>query len=256
MVCCIGLLVAEDRYEQMQWLRQFLSVGLAPVHEVVNAPQNLLHWGRDNLSSRESLLQQNLDLQNRVLFLETQIQLLQDFRAENARLRHVLAASERVEARTKTAELLSVDADPFTHQIIINRGSTDAVFQGQAVLDSKGLMGIVTQVNSFNSRVMLVVDEQFKVPVEFVRTGIRGNLSGIGDLNSLSIKHMPHSMDIQVGDHLVTSGLGERFPKGYPVGRVNKVAHDSGKEFADIEVTPLADIEKSRFFMLVEFYGE
>ena len=142
---CIGILLAEEHVDQMQWLRQGLSYGLTPIHEAVNAPNTMLQWGVENFSSRESLLSQNTDLQNRVLFLETQIQQLLDFRAENARLRTLLNAAARVDASISTAELVSVDADPFTHQMIINKGQLQGVFKGQAVLDSKGLIGMVTQ---------------------------------------------------------------------------------------------------------------
>ena len=103
------------------------------------------------------------------------------------------------------------------HFVVLDKGKRDGVYVGQPVLDADGLMGQVIEVGSTSSRVLLVTDITHAVPVRVIRNGVRAIVEGSGKQNQLNLRQVSFTTDIKVGDVLVTSGLGGRFPEGYPV---------------------------------------
>ena len=146
---------------------------------------------------------------------------------------------------------MAVDPDPFSQQILINKGSEDQAFIGQPVLDSHGLMGQIIDVLPYTSRVLLIADSNHAIPVEVNRNGVRAIAVGSGNLNQLNLIYVPETADIKEGDLLVSSGLGGRYPRGYPVAKVAKVAHSPGQAFAEVSATPSAQLDRSRHMLLV-----
>ena len=247
-----GILMAADlRFPQTDTLKQILGYPLTPILWVANVPSEAVDWSSSTLASREKLLIENESLKAQVLMLERKTQQLPILQAENRRLRELVNASEQVSERILAAQLIGLDTDAFSHQVIINKGSEDGVFVGQPVLDATGLMGQVIQVDTYTSRVLLIADANHAVPVEVNRNGLRGVVSGTGDLSQLELIYVPDTADIQVGDLLVTSGLGGRFPQGYPVGVVDSVEHDPGEPFAIIKAKPSAHLNRSKHVLLV-----
>ena len=176
---------------------------------------------------------------------------MQALESENMRLRELLGSSFRLQERVQVAELLSVDLDPFYQHVIIDKGESFGVYEGQPVLDSLGVMGQVAEVSQFSSRVVLLTDPSHSIPVQIVRNGLRAVVTGRGLGEALQMEFLPHNADVRVGDMLVTSGLGGRFPVGYPVGTVTAVDFPQGKSFAEIAVAPAARLSTSREVMLV-----
>lgn len=179
------------------------------------------------------------------------LQKMQALERENMRLRELLGSSFRLQERVQVAELLTVDLDPFSQQVVIDKGKNYGVYVGQAVLDAKGVMGQVTETSPLSSRVVLLTDPSHSVPVQINRNGLRAVVTGRGLGEKLQMDFLPHNADVRVGDLLVTSGLGGRFPVGYPVGEVITVDFPQGKAFADIKVEPAANLSTSREVMLV-----
>ena len=251
-----GILMAADlRFPQTDTLKQILGYPLTPILWIANVPSEAVDWSSSTLASREKLLIENESLKAQVLMLQRKSQQLPILQAENRRLRELVNASEQVSERILAAQLIGLDTDAFSHQVIINKGSEDGVFVGQPVLDATGLMGQVIQVDTYTSRVLLIADANHAVPVEVNRNGLRGVVSGTGDLSQLELIYVPDTADIQVGDLLVTSGLGGRFPQGYPVGVVDSVEHDPGEPFAIIKAKPSAHLNRSKHVLLV-FNGD
>ena len=186
-----------------------------------------------------------------MIILQQKVQQLAVLEAENDRLRRLLDATARLDSTFITAEMVSVDPDPFSIQVIVNRGANDGVYIGQAVVDADGLFGLVVQVDSLTSRVALVADVNLAVPVYVNRNGMRSVVVGTGDLKGLEMEYVPDTADIQIGDMLVTSGLGNRFPAGYPVAEVVAIEHDPGEPFARIRARPLAQLDRSRSLLMV-----
>ena len=147
--------------------------------------------------------------------------------------------------------MVGVSPDPFSHEVIINKGLSDGVSPGQAILDGHGLMGQVVQASQITSRVLLVSDSSHAVPVEVVRNGLRAILLGTGDRDALELVHVPDTADIREGDLLVSSGLGGRFPRGYPVAEVSRITKEPGEPFVSIQATPKAQLNQSRLVLAV-----
>ena len=99
--------------------------------------------------------------------------------------------------------------------------------------------------------VLPYVDANHAVPVQVNRNGVRSIAVGNGSLVEMELMFVPDTADIEVGDMLVTSGLGGRFPQGYPVAEVIRIEHDPGEHFAKIIVQPLAELNRSRHLLLV-----
>ena len=246
-----ALMTLDARFTQVDYLRQSLSYLVSPVQSLISLPTDMVEWSSRTFAERDELLEENRSLRNQVLVLRQKVQQLAVLQAENQRLRRLLGATERFDAAYVTAEMISVDPDPFTHQVIINRGAQDGVYVGQAVLDATGLFGQVIQVNSLTARVLLVADANHAVPVQVNRNGMRSILVGTGDLSVLEMEFVPDTADIRIGDLLMTSGLAGRFPEGYPVAEVQAIEHDPGEPFAHIRAKPLAQLARSRSLLLV-----
>lgn len=247
----IALMVADYRFHYVDSVRSALSVVLYPVQYLVNFPVSATSWIGENLTSHGDLLQENEKLKSQNAFLQAQMQKYVSLEIENMRLRRLLGASERLTDRVLTAELLSVDLDPFSHQVVINKGSRHDVYEGQPVLDAHGVYGQVVHVTPLNSTVALISDPGHALPVQVNRSGLRTIAQGTGSVSELDLLDIPNNGDIKKGDTLVTSGLGGVFPAGYPVAIVNEVKPDSSRPFAKVTAIPLAELDKSREVLLV-----
>lgn len=247
----VALMAADLNYREMDLPRQWLGYLVSPVHWVVNAPLKIIDWTSTTFATRDQLLQDNAKLNAQILVLERKSQQLAILQAENVRLRELLNASKLVNESVLAAEIIGIDPDPFTHQVIINKGQQDGIFKGQPLLDSGGLMGQIVNVDTFSSRALLVADSNHAVPVQVNRNGVRAIAVGTGNLSELELIYVPDTADIKVGDLLITSGLGEKFPSGYPVALVTQVEHDPGQAFAKVKARPTAELNQSKNVLMV-----
>jgi len=94
------------------------------------------------------------------------------------------------------------------------------------------------------------------VPVQDSRNGVRAIAVGTGALDTLKLAYVPKTTQVKVGDLFVTSGLGQHFPVGYPVGVVNSVANEPGEQFSTVKIKPTAHLDRSRQVLLVWPYGQ
>ena len=209
----------------------------------------------ENLSliaeTRYNLIQDIAQLNQDQLLLQAKNQKLSALAVENNRLRELLGSAEKLRDNVVVAELVGVDPDPENHEIIIDKGAVNDVFVGQPLLDSKGLMGQVISVSRYTSRVLLVSDPSHSVPVQVVRSNLRLVAQGAGVTSHLNLMFVQDTADIRDGDLLITSGLGGRFPAGYPVAVVNRVEGQAGKPFALVTAVPSALLDRSRYVLLV-----
>lgn len=251
LIASLILFVLDARLNYFSSVRSALSTVVYPIQSLASMPTDLGHWFEDYFQDREQLQEKNSDLETTNLLNNIRIQKLQALERENMRLRELLGSSFRLQEHVLVAELLTIDLDPFSQQVLIDKGQRSGVFVGQPVLDATGVMGQVTEVTPFSSRVVLLTDPGHAIPVELNRNGLRAVATGRGLNDRLQLKHLPHNADVREGDLLVTSGLGGRFPRGYPVGTVETIALPQGKAFADIAVKPAAKIKSSREVLLV-----
>jgi len=247
----ITLIFLDTTFSQLDSIRRFMGSSLTPVYWISALPQNISSGVSNLFTSRESL-QEELDKLNlQMLVLERKSQKLSSVTAELNRLRELLNASRLLDEGVVVTEIIAASPNPDNQYVQINKGLNDGVYLGQAVLDAYGLMGQVIDVNDLTSRVLLISDSRHAVPVQINRNGLRAIAYGVGALNYLELGNVPATYDIKVGDLLVSSGLGGRFPEGYPVGRVSEILIEPGESFAQVKVTPEAQLNRSKLLLIV-----
>jgi rod shape-determining protein MreC len=251
LVASLALFFLDSRLNYFSPLRNVLSTVVYPLQTVASMPADIGSWMDEFFQDRKQLKEKNTILEATNLINSVRLQKLEALERENMRLRELLGSSFRLNERVIVAELLTINLDPYFQQVLINKGQRNNIFNGQPVLDTTGVMGQVIEVNLFSSRVVLLTDPSHAIPVQINRNGLRAVATGRGLGKSLQLEHMPHNADVREGDLLVTSGLGGRFPAGYPVGTVISVHFPQGKSFAEIAVKPAAKLSTSREVLLV-----
>ena len=253
MLSIIALLLVfvGQRYDWLAPVESRLSIIATPFYWLADLPSQLSVWSDQSLLSRDQLLDSNKRLRAESLLLKTKVLKLGSLEAENVRLRALLNSSALVDDSVLVAELIGVSPDPLRHQIVINKGQEDGLYIGQPVIDSQGLMGQVIDVGQLQSRVLLISDVAHALPVQINRNGVRSVAEGLGFFHELALRHVAATTDIKVGDLLVSSGLGQRFPVGYPVAVVTEVTIDPGQPFATVKAAPSAALNRSRHVLLV-----
>lgn len=241
----------DHRYKQLESLRAGLSVVVYPLQLAVETPGAITEWFRESLATRRQLQEENASLHTQLLMLKAQSQKLQSLEIENIRLRELLESSFEVGEKVLVAELMVANLDPYKHQVVINKGELDRIYPGQPLLDAEGVMGQVVHVGPYSSTAILITDTSHAIPVRVNRNGIRTIALGSGTTNRLDLPYLSNNADVVPGDLLITSGLGGRFPPGYPVAVVEAVQHDPGRTFARIVARPTARLDRSREVLLV-----
>ena len=245
----LGLLDHNSDY--LDDVRGSLNILVTPIFYVAELPANTSDALFETFSSRERM-QKNIRILNQhLLLLQAKTEKMASLSAENARLRGLLGSSEKLEDNVLVAELIGINPDPESLIVLLDKGRQDGVYLGQPLLDAEGLMGQIIEVNSRTSRALLITDVSHSVPVQVNRNNLRLIAAGSGRINELELNHVQDTADIRVGDLLVSSGLGQRFPAGYPVGIVTRVTHDPGQPFAVVKAIPSAHLDRSRHLLLV-----
>ena len=247
----IVLMTLDHRFQYLKEVRAALSVIVYPVQSIVNFPVTAGDWMGESFATRESLMAEVTALKTQQLLYDVKLQKMAALESENMRLRQLLDSSFKVGERVLIAELLAVDMEPFSSEIVINKGSDYDIYEGQPLLDAHGIMGQITKVGPLTSRAMLITDPNHAIPVSVNRNGLRTIAIGTGNPDELDIPHFPNNADIQVGDLLVSSGLGGRFPRGYPVATITSIEIDPGQPFARVTAKPAAQLQRSREVLLV-----
>ncbi|MGB1912544.1 MAG: rod shape-determining protein MreC [Porticoccaceae bacterium] len=246
------LLITLDTYTSVfETTKTEISKVMIPIQLVSNFPFQVKDWVAMNTTSRTQLEQKNVSLEKERLILLGKLQRSAELAAENLRLRQLLNATELLMQSVLVTEVIGVSPNPANHFVTVNRGKVDGVYVGQPVLDAEGLMGQVIEVFDNYSQVLLITDLNHALPVQVLRNGLRSVAEGSSDYNQMSLRFVSPTVDIQEGDQLVSSGLGGRFPVGYPVGTVSSITQKPGSKFMDIKLKPSAKLDRSRHLLLV-----
>lgn len=246
IVACIY--VYSDWFDPVKNIATDIS---ASFHWVSGLPARAEDWADQRFTSRSRLKQENDALRSELLVLKRKAQQMASLSAENVHLRQLLNSAHTLADKVLIAELIGVAPDPNIHKVIVNKGESDGVYMGQALVDATGLMGQVVRVGKFSSEVLLITDITHALPVQINRNGVRLIAEGVGSLYELVVRHVSNTEDIREGDLLVSSGLGRRFPAGYPVAEIVEVQVNPGKSFAKVIAKPKAQLNRSRHVLLV-----
>ena len=247
----IVLMVVDHKKAHLEIVRGAISSVVYPLQYAASFTADLPRQISLLLVTRKTLQEENEKLRREQLRLYSKLQRVATLEEENRRLRTLLESSVEFYERVLVAELVGVELEPFRQQIIINKGLTHGVFNGQPVVDSGGIMGQTIHVSPFSSTVLLITDPTHSIPVLINRNGLRCVAVGLGQDNIMSLEHIPVNADIKEGDLIVSSGLGRKFPRGYPVGTVSSIARIPGELFSNVMVTPSAKFGESREALLL-----
>ena len=251
-----GLIYLDSATRMLHPARDVLGTVVDPGHVIVESPYWLAAAVTEAVSSQATLIARLDGLEQRNLELTKVALQLQALRTENDRMRELLGSRARLPSEVMIAELIGIVPNPDTLQVVIDKGSNEGVRIGQAVIDAEGLFGQVVETSAFNARVLLITDVSHAVPVEVTRNGLRSIAGGTGRIDLLRLENVPVTADIRQGDLLVSSGLGGRFPRGYPVGQVQSVLTERTRAFAQVSVKPSALLDRSTHLLVVLDAGE
>jgi rod shape-determining protein MreC len=251
IIISIVLMYLDHRESHLDGIRQGIGAAVYPVQLMVDAPVRLWNWLGESTTSRNQLELELGRLRAERLLTNARLQRLSALEAENARLRALLEARSTVRDEVRVAEIMAVDANPYEHNLIIDIGSRDGVYDGQAIVDVNGVVGQVIRTGLMTAQAVLISDADHALPVEVNRNGLRTIAVGTGEIDRLDLPFLPNNADVRAGDLLVTSGLGGAFPSGYPVAVVNSVTRIPQEPFADVTATPAAALDQVREVMLI-----
>lgn len=251
MSISIVFMVLDHRQGHLERLRDAISVAVYPIELAVDAPFRLWGWIGSTLTTRNELELELSRLRAERLVTYARLQRYSALEAENDRLRNLLEARSQVPDEIRVAEIMSVDANPYRHNLVINVGELDGVYDGQAIVDADGVVGQIIETGVTTSQAILISDPSHALPVEVNRNGLRTIAKGTGEFDRLTLPFLPNNADIRPGDLLVTSGLGGTFPSGYPVAVVNSVNRIPQEPFADVTAVPASALDQVREVMLI-----
>jgi len=248
----ISMMVVDHRFQHLEVVRANISLVLSPLRFLVSLPATGGNWVSDWFSSHTELLNENEQLRAEGRILNARLQKLEILAEENVRLRNLLGSARKIADEVIVAELLSVDQNPYRQLIEINKGGSDGVEIGHAVIDDFGVMGQVIHVNAQSATTILISDPEHAIPVQFVRSGTRSVAFGRGSTSQLELRYLPATADIKIDDELVTSGLGGRFPADYPVATVTAINEDRVRGFVSVFAEPKARLDSSREVLVIK----
>ncbi len=251
MLLSLVLMFADERLNALFKVRYVLSWFLSPLHYVVHYPSDLSTSIRAAVHSKYELLRENHQLQHQNVLLNARLVELSDLSKENERLRGLLSTASMPRTSMTEAEVLATDINRSRQLLVLNKGRRDGAFVGQVVMDEYGIMGQLVDVAYITSTLLLISDSRCAVPVRNQRTEERAILMGTNQTHQLSLMHLPKTSTIQLGDVLLTSGLGQLYPEGYPVGVVEQVVHHPGDAFIKVMVRPASHLNQSRLVLLL-----
>jgi rod shape-determining protein MreC len=228
-----------------------MDTAVSPFYFLANGPRKVLDSVSETLATRQQLELENRALRQELLLKNSDILLLGQFKQENARLRELLGSPLRQDEHKMVTQVISTGSDPYSDQVVIDKGSDNGVYEGQPVISDKGVVGQVVAVAKVTSRVLLICDASHALPIQVLRNDIRVIAAGSGCADDLQLEHLPNNTDIRVGDVLVTSGLGGRFPEGYPVAVVSSVKVDNQRAYTVIQARPTAGLQRLRYLLLL-----
>jgi rod shape-determining protein MreC len=250
------LLVSDARFSYLSSLRQVVAVMVYPLQQVSALPGVLGGRVVDFFVTQTQLQRENDQLQRQNLLDAGALMNQQALLAENQHLRQLLALREKLPRPAIGAEILYAHRDPFTRRVVVDRGAQHGVVPGSAVLDQTGVIGQITRIFPWTSEVTLVTDKEQAVPIQVLRSGLRGVTFGIGYDGTLELRFMPVNADIQNGDVLVTSGIDGTYPPGLPVAVVSNIERNAAYAFARITCTPAAGVSNFRQVLIVSLDGK
>lgn len=246
------LLFVDARFKTFEGVRAALQIVVYPFQRLTYLPGSVWDSVGGYFILQRNLLAENAQLAQQHNLDSAKLQQLHVLQTENQQLRNLFEMRQRADYPVQITEVAYVESDLFKRKVIIDKGSLGKVKAGQIVMDDKGIVGQVTRVYPFTSEVTLITDKDHAVPVQVLRNGLRAVVFGAGNISELTLRYMPVSSDILVGDELVTSGIDGTYPAGISVAKITQIERDPAYPFARIVCMPTAGVDKSRYLLIAD----
>ena len=246
------LLINDQRNNYLSILRNSIAIAIYPLQSAVEIPSRLTDWFDLRIKSKEILIKENQNLLSQQKINSSILQRYESLEQENERLKQILNAASNLDNKVEITRIISVNVNPYRHTIVIDKGERDGVYEGQILLGADGVIGQILHTNFLTSEAILISDSDHALPVEINRNGLRTIVLGNGSYTKLDVPYIPNNADIEIGDLLVTSGLGGKFPSGYPVAKVDFIESDLSEQFYKVSAKPIAYLNQVREVMLLQ----
>ena len=251
LALAVVLMIADHRGGYGQAVRQRFSLVSAPLWWLASSPVRVYDAASENLRLSSQLKDDNERLHKALEITQARLHRLDAVAEENLRLRQLLGGTRGYRLNVQMVSIVDIDLDPYRQRIVLDAGSDNGVRIGQALIDSGGVLGQVVEVSAHRATALLLTDADHAVPVQVARSGLRTIAYGVGRTDRLDLPNIPQSADVQVGDLLVTSGIGGGFPAGFPVGVVTALHPDNTRLFIVAEAKPAAHLDNGAEVLLV-----
>jgi rod shape-determining protein MreC len=250
-VISVVLMFYDRRGSWLDSARYGLQAAVYPLQLAVNSPSAAWRWLEESFATRETLQKEVDGLRNQLRDQQLMTMRQSALQAENATLRGLNGVLPEVIEKRLVGEVINVEVSTLRQRLLVNRGGRSGVFRAQPVITGQGVIGQVYRIGPYSSEIILITDAEHALPVQVLRSGVRTIALGTGHSSVLELPYVPLNYDVQVGDVLVTSGLGQVFPYGLPVARVTKVTRDPTQPLAQIRAVPLATIDSDREVLFI-----
>lgn len=247
----VVLLITDARWTVLEPARQALSLVIYPFQRAVMAPANVVQyvdtWMNATAlvhSEKEALQRQRIELAQ----LSTHAAQLA---AENEQLRRLLQVADTVTQPAVAVEVFYEPPNAFNRRLVFNKGSAQGIRAGMPVIDEGGVVGQVVRVTPYTAEAALITDDKVSIPVQVLRNGLRLVAFGGHAASKVEARYLTNEVDLQVGDILITSGIGGLFPAGLPVAEVESVEFDPATGFAVAVGQPLSHPERYQHFLVL-----
>ena len=242
LIFSAALMIVDHRSQLLAPTRTTATVLNLPFQSLIDLPMATLEWFEAYYPD-DSLHQKYTNLQADHLNLQARLQRYDALQRENQRLTGLLSLSRQFGDQALSAEIIAVGPDPYTHRLMLNRGTESGVYLGQPAVTPDWVLGQVSRLGINRSVVTLITDSTHALPVRIQRNGLRTIVRGLGVMDRVEVPFLPAQADIRKDDILVTSGIGGGFPVGYKVARVREVAVDANAAFMRVDATTFVRTE-------------
>jgi rod shape-determining protein MreC len=169
--------------------------------------------------------------------------------ANNVRLEKLLNLKNELDAPFITAQIVGRDPSQWFNTVIINQGTSDGVQMDMPVVSAEGVVGQVRNASPHFAKILLANDPNSAIDVLLQESRVQGIVKGNG--KGFDLQYVLKNNEVNVGDTVLTSGMGGVFPKGLPLGTVEKVVRNRRGMFQQIEVTPAVNFEQLEYLVII-----
>lgn len=247
----LGLISASlHTSEKMSFFEALLVEVTAPAQKVVSTAVNGIGSVWKGYFHLVGLQRENVALKRELKELKVKLNMYREADLANQRLRALLNFKTSIATPLLPAEVVAFDPSGWFQTILIDKGSNDGLVRDMAVVSADGLAGRVIGVSQHHAKVLLILDVNSAVDGLIQRSRARGILVGL-DHDRCLLKYVQRNEDVQVGDQVITSGMGGVFPKGLLLGKVREVVRGNSGLFQSVEVEPAVNFSRLEEVMVV-----